>query len=163
MGAHASIHGAIMNSELPFQAGQEVLPPRAQPLLDASAALLGLRVFLAEDEPMLVLALEEVLGELGCVVVGTATRVLEAIAFVETHTFDVAVLDGKLADGTVDPVVAVLVARGTPVVIASGAASSECTERFGSVVSVQKPYKDDDLRQALLVALARGQSGPALS
>ena len=132
-------------------------PQPDQLLHAASADLAGTRVFLAEDEPMLLWALEELLADFGCEVVGTATRVTQALAFVAAHTFDVAVLDGKLADGEVDPVVAVLAARGTPVVIASGAASSECTERFSSVVSVQKPYRDADLRQALHLALRRGQ------
>lgn len=117
-----------------------------------------MRVFLAEDEPILLWALEEVMTDLGCEVVGTAARISEAISFVAIHHFDVAVLDGKFADGTIDPVVAVLLARGTPVIIASGSASSECTERFGNVVSLQKPYKDAAMQQALLFALAQGAS-----
>lgn len=133
-------------------------PLPGQPLNTASIALSGTRVFLAEDEPLLLWALEEVLADLGCDVVGTATRVTEALVFAATHSFDVAVLDGNLVDGSIDPVVAVLLARGTPVIIASGSPSAECTERFGSVVTVQKPYKDVDLREALLLALARGQS-----
>ena len=128
--------------------------PRVDLLLHAtSTGLAGTRVFLAEDEPILSWALEEVLSDLGCLVVGTATRVTEAMAFVTDHTFDVAILDGKLADGRIDPVVAVLLARGTPVIIASGVSSCECTERFGSVVSLQKPYRDAELQQALLSAL----------
>lgn len=149
-----------MKSEPPFQTGQEVLPPRAQPLSDASATLSGLRVFLAEDEPMLLLALEEVLGDLGCKVVGTATRVKEALAFLAHHTFDVAVLDGTLADGSVDPVVDALIARGTPFIIASGVASTDLPTKYGSAVILQKPYKDADLRQALLLVLAQGLIGP---
>jgi AmiR/NasT family two-component response regulator len=128
-------------------------PQLAGAMNSAGAVLKGRRVFLAEDEPMLLWALEEIMTNLGCEVVGTSARVFEAIAFVATHTFDVAVLDGKLADGTIEPVVAVLLARGTPVIIASGSASSECTERFGTVVSIQKPYTDADMRQALILAL----------
>lgn len=145
-----------MSSDRDYQAA--FCEPRLdQPLYATIADLSGVRVFLAEDEPMLLWALEEVLADFGCVVVGTATRVTQALAFVAAHAFDVAVLDGKLADGAIDPVVAVLSARGTPVIIATGAASSECTERFGSVVSLQKPYKDADLRLALLRVLRRGQ------
>ncbi len=151
-----------MNSEPIFQKGQEIPSPRAPPQSDASAALSGVSVFLAEDEPMLLLALEEAVSELGCEVVGTATRVTEALTIVATHQFDVAVLDGRLADGSIDPVVAILVARGTPLIIASGVASAECIERFGNIVSVQKPYKDAELRDALLLVLAQGQYEPKL-
>jgi CheY-like chemotaxis protein len=124
--------------------------------VSVTATLSGVSVFVAEDEPMLLWALEEVLAELGCKVVGTSTRVTDALAFVATHTFDVAVLDGKLSDGPIDRVVEVLVARGTPFILASGVASSECSARFGNVTSLQKPYNDADLQQALLLALAQG-------
>jgi|GEM_PF-797650 len=147
-----------MNSDLPFQIGPEMLALQAEPLLDEAAALLGLRVFLAEDEPMLLWALQDVLGELGCKVVGTAARVTDAAAFVASHLFDVAVLDGTLSDGPIDSVAAALASRGTPVIIASGVASVECAARFGNVLYLQKPYNDADLRQALLLALAQGQS-----
>lgn len=143
-----------MGSEREYRTASD-RPRSDQPLPVPSTVLVGTRVFLAEDEPMLSWALEEVLTDLGCRVVGTATRVTEALAFVTNHAFDVAILDGKLTDGTIDPVVDVLLARGTPVIIATGVTSSECAERFGNVVSIQKPYKDTDVGQALLRALAR--------
>jgi CheY-like chemotaxis protein len=151
-----SVHEGIMSTDRDHQAA--FLLPQAERAPDASRSLLtGKRVFLAEDEQMLLWVIEEVLSGFGCVVVGTATRVNEALAFVTTHTFDIAVFDRKLADGTIDPVVAVLIARGTPVIIASGSTPSEFAERFRNVVSIQKPYKDTDLRQALLRVIA--QSG----
>ena len=129
---------------------QDRLPP------EPTTALSGARVFIAEDEPTLLLVLEDVLGELGCKVVGTARRVAEALAFVASHPFDVAVLDGKLADGSIDPVVEMLVARGTPFVLASGLAQSDFSQGLSSAVVLQKPYTDADLRKALLLALAQG-------
>ena len=122
------------------------------------ANLSGVSVFLAEDEHMIVWALEEILSDLGCTVAGTCARVSDALALVASLPFDVAVLDAKLIDGAIDPVVEVLVARGTPVIIASGVASFECSARFGNVTSLQKPYTDADLRQALILALTRDQS-----
>ena len=119
------------------------------------SSLSGVRVFLAEDEPMILWALEEVLDELGCEVVGTATLVTEALAFVASHRFDVAVLDGRLADGNIDPVIDVLVARGTPFILASGLASPGFKERFSGAVALQKPYNAADLEQALARALKR--------
>ena len=155
MGADVSVHEGVMNSELPFQTARVVLSPGGQPLLGVPATLAGVSVFVAEDEPMLVWALEEVLSDFGCRVVGTAARVAEALAFVADHAFDVAILDGKLADGSVDPVLDVLIARGTPFIIASGVASTDLTTKYAGAVVLQKPYKDADLRQALRLALAR--------
>ena len=102
---------------------------------------------------MLVWALEEVLSDLGCKVVGTVGRVTDALEFVGQNTFDIAILDGALEDGPIDQVVTQLALRGTPFVIASGLSNAGMQERFGHVTTVQKPYKDSDLQTALLAAL----------
>ena len=128
--------------------------PRLDRPLKPATTLSGMRVFVAEDEPILLFALEDVLGDFECTVVGSATRVSEALDFVTGHTFDLAVLDAKLADGMIDPVIDVLAARGIPFIIVSGSSSSD----YGSAVVVQKPYKDADLRQALLRALVRNSA-----
>ena len=120
--------------------------------------LAALNVFIAEDEPMLLFSLEEILSELGCVVVGSATRVSEALAFAANQAFDVAVLDVSLADGVIDPVVSALTQRGIPVVVASGMSRGEAAERFCGVIMLQKPYRDRDLQLALIKALAQPKS-----
>jgi CheY-like chemotaxis protein len=119
-------------------------------------SLTGVRVFLAEDEPMILWAFEEALGDLGCQVVGTAALVTEALAFVATHGFDVAVLDARLIDGDIDPVIDVLAAGGTPFILASGLVQPGFTERFSSAVALQKPYDIADLEHAIARVLQRG-------
>ena len=133
---------------LPGVPPAQELSPQLKP-----QTLVGLQVFVAEDEPILLWALEEVLEGLGCTVAGSAKKVTEALAFVAGNSFDVAVLDGSLADGSIDPVVKVLVARGTPFIMASGLSSSDFSETFSSGVFVRKPYNETELRQALLLAL----------
>lgn len=154
MDAEGSVHGGVMNSDQPLLNGRETPVPA---LLEMPSTLAGVSVFLAEDEPVLVWALEEVLGELGCQVVGSAARVTDAMAFVAQHSFDVAILDGTLADGSIDPVVELLTARGVPVILSSGRSSCDATKKYSHAVVLQKPYKDVELRQALLLALARGK------
>jgi len=115
--------------------------------------LCGARVFVAEDEPMLLWALEAVLGDLGCHLAGSATTVAGALTFVAAESFDVAILDRTLTDGAIDPVVRALLARGTPVVIASGAPEDESRAKYPGVGVLRKPFKEDDLRRALRTAL----------
>ena len=122
--------------------------PRTGPI-----TLAGIRVFVAEDEPILLMSLEDALGELGCTVVGTAGRVKDSLAFVASTSFDVAVLDGSLSDGNIGPVIDVLVARGTPFVVASGFTSCHFSASFSTAVFLRKPYTDANLGQALLRAL----------
>jgi DNA-binding response OmpR family regulator len=129
-----------------------------QQLEGVSAVLAGTRVFLVEDEPVLLWALEDLVTDLGCQVVGTAARVSDALAFALAQSFDVAVMDGTLPDGKIDPVIDVLIARGTPVIIASGTAPSEWMRRYSDIQAVQKPYEDAALSQALLVAISRSMA-----
>ena len=127
-----------------------------EPSSEPPIALSGLRVFVAEDEPMILWALEDHLAELKCELIGNAARVTEALAFIASHPLDIAVLDGTLADGSIAPVIDALVIRGTPFILATGRASSDYTETLSGVVVLQKPYTVTDLRQALLLALAQG-------
>lgn len=138
-----------------MQGTRELQPVEGKLPQAAPDTLAGIRVFVAEDEPILLMTLEDILGELGCTVVGTAGRVTDSLAFVASHAFDVAVLDGALADGNIDPVVDVLLARGTPFVVASGFASSHFSKSFSTAVFLRKPYSDELLGQALLRALGK--------
>ncbi len=113
--------------------------------------LQDMRVFLAEDEPMLLMELEENLGDLGCKVVGAAARVSEALELLASQDFDVAILDVRLRDSTIEPVGDALVKRGTPFIIATGDSSAELLRRFPGAPVLNKPYSVEDLRKALLL------------
>jgi CheY-like chemotaxis protein len=116
----------------------------------AAMTLLDLRVFLAEDEPVLLMELEENLGDLGCTVVGTATKVSETLEILASQEFDIAILDVRLKDSTIEPVGDALVKRGIPFIIATGDSSIELLRRFPDAPVLNKPYGLDDLRKALL-------------
>ena len=59
--------------------------------------LQGLRVLVVEDEPILSMMIEDYLEDLGCHVVGAATRLNEALKQANTLDLDVGVLDVNLA------------------------------------------------------------------
>ena len=103
---------------------------------------------------MLLFALEDALGDFGCLLTGSVATVVEALDFVMNNVFDVAILDGHLADGDIQPVFDLLVARGTPVVISSGSDRSASPRRFENAFILQKPYRDADLEAALLAVMA---------
>lgn len=99
------------------------------------------------------------LSELGCRVVGTATRVAQALDLTASHSFDVAILDVNLHGESIEPVADALVARAVPVVLATGYASNDLAQRYGDSPVVRKPYSIGNLRQALLLAMTqRGQA-----
>ena len=67
---------------------------------DANTALLplaGMRVFIVEDEALILFTLRDMLEELGCQVVASALRIDDALAKGGSLTFDVAILDVNVA------------------------------------------------------------------
>lgn len=111
-----------------------------------------LKVFIAEDEPVLQLSLEDVLADFGCDVAASVASVKEALAFFATdQAVDVAVLDVHLSDGPVDPVAARLAELGIPFVYATGAPGSEPS----AAPVVAKPYDSVQIGRAIKAAMGR--------
>jgi CheY-like chemotaxis protein len=118
---------------------------------DAFAALHGLRVLAVEDEPILLMTLEDMLSGMGCRVVATAASVADATRAVRDNRFDLAVLDVSLAGEQIDPVAHEIRALQLPIVFATGHRSTDLALRFGADCEViEKPFTADTLSQALL-------------
>src|SRR5579875_3519458 len=88
--------------------------------------LQGKRALVVEDEPRVAMMVEDLLRDLGCEVVGLATRVDEATAKAETLSFDIALLDVNLGDKQSFPVAEAIAARGLPFVFTTGYSASRC-------------------------------------
>src|SRR3954451_25179589 len=78
-----------------------------------SGELEGLRVLVVEDDPIIALDGKATLERAGGSVVGTAYRIAQALALLDTE-FDVAVLDFRLEAETPQPVAEKLLTRGVP-------------------------------------------------
>jgi len=118
--------------------------------------LSGLRVLVVEDEPLIVMMLEALLGDLGCEVLDGATDLASAMAACQRDDFDVALIDLDLMGESAMGVVELLVERGKPLAIASG--SDHDLDRFPIL---RKPYDPDQLHKAMLaLRLQLGSGGP---
>ena len=127
-----------------------------------TASLSGLRVLIVEDEPILAMCLSEAIEGEGCVVVGTAHTVVEALALVATALFDVALLDRNLHGQPVGSIAAAIVDRGCAVVFSTGSGASAVPAMFQGWPVLRKPYKDEDVFAAL-VAVRAVQPQPSCS
>jgi CheY-like chemotaxis protein len=78
------------------------------------------RILVVEDEPMIRMLLEDMLGELGYTVAAEAARIEEALEATKNADFDLAILDADLNGQPALPVADALVTRGTPFVFATG-------------------------------------------
>jgi DNA-binding NtrC family response regulator len=88
-------------------------------------SLSGVRVLVVEDDPLLLMDLEETLEGAGAVVVGLCQTLREAIRRSDVADFSVAVLDFRLGSETISPVARRLVNRGVPFVLYTGQSRHE--------------------------------------
>jgi CheY-like chemotaxis protein len=122
----------------------------------AHPALLGLQVFVVEDEALQAMVLEDMLAEFGCVLAGAAANVSEALSAVNaTPDIDAAILDVNLGGEKVFPVADILADRGVPFVFSTAYGSAELAERYPQSRLLHKPYRPEDLAQ-VLTAFVRG-------
>ena len=115
--------------------------------------LKGVRVLLVEDEALLLLELQDILADLGAVIVGSAAQVAQALDLAHNADFDVAILDVNLGSQRIDGVAKVIAARGIPLVFATGYGSPALPPAIKGGL-VEKPYDAASLESAMACALA---------
>ena len=118
------------------------------------------RILVVEDELMIRMLLEDMLGELGYTVAAEAGRIEEALQAAKTADFDLAILDVNLDGEPVLPVADALVARGTPFVFATGYGDRGLPEAYRDRPTLKKPFQMEGLRQMLQSALEAKKARP---
>jgi CheY-like chemotaxis protein len=109
----------------------------------------GLRVLVAEDEALVSMLIEDMLAEMGAVIVGPASTFAEALALAGEAEADVALLDVNLAGKPIFPVADTLRTRGIPYIFASGYGEAGIIEAHRGAAVLQKPFREADLARAL--------------
>jgi DNA-binding response OmpR family regulator len=134
-------------------------PARAQTTgeTDPDPFLSGLSVVVVEDEMMVSLLLEDMLGTLGCHDVVHAPSVSTALEEIEKAMPDIAVLDVNLGNEMVYPVAEKLNVAGVPFVFTTGYGRGAIKLEWAARPCVQKPFNISAFATALRAALgARG-------
>jgi CheY-like chemotaxis protein len=116
----------------------------------------GVRVLLVEDEAIIAMTAEDMLGELGCCVATTAATLAEAMAALEGGGFDIALLDINLRGEQSFPAATALRGRGVPFIFTTGYGSAGRGPEFDDVLVVTKPYQLADLEAAIRRAMMIG-------
>lgn len=116
---------------------------KARPSLSGQALVL-------EDNLIIAMDAEDMLGSLGATEVFVAANVREALAILEEHSIQFALLDVNLGSETSEPVAEVLHARGIHFAFATGYGDSiDLAKRYSSVPVVKKPYDVASIEAAL--------------
>ncbi len=112
--------------------------------------LSGLRILLVEDEYLSAMAIEALLLDLGCEIVGPAGSVDQALEALREATIDGVLLDLNLRGERSDPVAAALMDRGIPFIVLSGYASGfQRLDGFGTMPQLRKPVPAAPLIDAM--------------
>jgi len=111
------------------------------------------RILVVEDELMIRMLLEDMLGELGYTIAAQAAHIDEALEAAKTADFDLAILDVNLNGQPISPVADALVARGTPFVFATGYGERGLPELYRDRPTLKKPFQLDGLKRMLESAL----------
>ena len=118
-----------------------------------TGGLTDLSILIVEDEPLIAMALEDMLTDMGCALAGTAGTIAEGLALAEEVPCDAAILDININGARSDPIAEVLAARGVPHIFATGYGRAGCGHGADAIV-IDKPYRPDVIAQALRQAVA---------
>jgi len=115
------------------------------------------RIFVVEDETLVLFNLEDILAELGCTIVAQAMSLPEAERLAASvETADGAILDVNIGGAPVFSAARILADRGIPILFATGYGREGLPEEWQDRPVIPKPYTQYDLSEALQ-ALLGGQ------
>jgi CheY-like chemotaxis protein len=117
--------------------------------------LKGVRILIVEDEALVAMLIEDMLVDLGCVVVGVANSVEDALKRVSAAGFDAAVVDVNVNGVESFPVAERLRSLGIPFLFSTGYGGRAIPKPLRGVPVVVKPFEHADLERGL-VEMLRG-------
>ena len=121
---------------------------------EGPASLEGRRILIVEDSPVVAEACEDMLRDMGCVIVGPATNMAAALQLAAEEPLDAALVDINIRGGKAFPVLSILADRGIPFLLASGYADWSMPEEWQERPRLPKPFSPNLLRESLLELLA---------
>ena len=113
----------------------------------------NIRVLVIEDESLVAMMLEDMLDMIGYRVVGTASNIEQAEQNIAAAGFDVAILDVNLNGAMSYGIAEKLRDMRLPFVLSTGYGRSGVPQAYRDSPLVAKPFRSQDLRDALEAAL----------
>lgn len=127
-----------------------------EPLSDVAGVLDGVRLLVVEDDFIISLELQSVLGAAGASVMATCHKVSDALAVIRTKDVDAAILDVKLGCETVAPAAQELARLGIPFLFYTGQTENDPTRaEWPAAPIIAKPSPSRALVSAVAQLLGR--------
>ena len=109
----------------------------------------GQRVLVVEDEILVSWAAQDMLADLGCVALGPAASVDQALEIIASQALDAALLDINLNGQLSYPVADTLARLGVPFVFVTGYDLARIPEAYRAAPALQKPLHRPELAATL--------------
>jgi len=119
-----------------------------------AADLAGRRILVVEDSPVVGPFTADILGELGCEVVGPAPNMAAARELIDEECFDAALMDVHIRGERVFPLCDMLDSKGVPFILTSGYADWQMPDKLRDRPRLQKPYTIGQVQDALIRLLS---------
>ena len=121
------------------------------------------KVLVVEDEMLVAMLIEDMLGKLGCTAITVVADVEAALDCIELDVFDLATLDLNLNGAKSYPVADCLMDRHIPFAFSTGYAASVVRAGYGNSPILAKPYTPLQLETVMAGLLGRAESSPVAS
>lgn len=115
--------------------------------------LAGRRILVVEDEMMVLIMIEDMLADLGCMSITSAATVDQALACIDREAFDAATLDVNLNGRESYPVADALSARHVPFAFSTGYSDHRKRTGHGDRPVLKKPYQFKELSRIFEILL----------
>ena len=109
---------------------------------------------------LVLMAIEDMLSDLGCTSISVAGTVKQALQLIATQRFDLATIDVNLNGQRSYPIAEALDARGVPFAFSTGYGEHGVGEGFGHCAVLSKPYSERQLLAVLTALLTPGKDAP---
>ena len=104
---------------------------------------------------IILMMIEDMLADLGCESVTAAATVDQALALIDTQTFDAAMLDLNLNGNKSLPVAAALAARNMPFFFTTGYGGLDMRDGYRDRPLLKKPFQYEELLEIFARLLPR--------
>jgi DNA-binding response OmpR family regulator len=98
-------------------------------------------IFLVEDETLIRMMVADMVVELGHTIAAEAADLKHGLVLAQKATFDFAILDMQLLDGSSEPIAEVLERRKIPFALATGYRAANLTKRYDGSAVLEKPFE----------------------
>lgn len=135
---------------------------REEPAANKGSPIVGRRILVVEDEPLVGMMMKKLLSDLGAEPVGPCGSLAEAFSAL-AHEFDAAILDVNVGGELIYPFADELARRRAPMVFLTGYESDSIEARFAEAPILTKPIEPTELVEALAGVLIAADERAALA